>query len=188
MEFSSQLPPPFLFNGLKHHQQIILEFIKKSIEKKYSIDELNFALQKVGNSMIDLYYGDLNPLEIADEIEDLLKRKSYFHKVDYCKYVFNSPQQYRTLKISDGSEWTLLFGNGVETYLHIHPARGSKFTKRVKSISIKTAIMLKVYFEKELLNGDFVSLVNKVRMDYLHESPIKNEFDTKRLKRVLDLL
>ena len=188
MEFSFQLPPPFLFNGLKHHQQVILEFIKKSIENKYSINELNLALKKVGNSMIDLYYGDLSPQEIAIEIENMLKLKSYFHKDDFYNYVFNSPKKYKTLKISDGSEWTLIFGKGLQTYLHIHPARGSKFTKRVKAISIKTAIMLKIFFEMELLNGDLVATVNKVRMDYLHESPIKNELDTIRLERVLDLL
>ena len=188
MEFNFQLPPPFLFNGLKHHRQIILEFIEISKEKKFSIDELNIAMKKVGNSMIDLYYGDMNPQEITDDISDLLKSNSHFYKDDYYKYVLAVPKKYRKLKIRDGSEWTLLLGKEADTYLHIHPARGSKFTKRVKAISIKTAIMLKVFFNNELQNGDLVSMVNNVRLEYLHESPIKNEIDTIRLKRVLDLL
>ena len=188
MEFNSQLPPPTIFNGLKHHRLVILEFIEESIEKNSSIDMLNLAMKKVGNSMIDLYHGDLKPQDISGEIVDLLKLKSNFYKDAYYKYVFDVPKKYRKLTISDGSEWTLLLGREAEFYLHIHPARGSKFTTRVRSISIKTAILLKVFFEKELVSGDLVSAVNKVRKDYLHESPIKNEADTKSLKRVLDLL
>ena len=188
MEFNSQLPPPSIFNGLKHHRLVILEFIKKSIEDKYPIDTLNLTMKKVGNSMIDLYHGDLKPQDISGEIIDLLKLKSNFYKDAYYKYVFDVPKKFRKVKISDGSEWTLLLGREEEFYLHIHPARGSKFTTRVRAISIKTAILLKVFFEKELVDGDLVSMVNKVRIDYLHESPIKNEADTISLKRVLDLL
>ena len=188
MELSSQLPPPTIFNGLKHHRLIILEFIKKSIEKDYPIDTLNLAMKKIGNSMIDLYHGDLKPQDISDEIVDLLKLESNFFKDAYYKYVNSIPKKYRIVKISDGSEWALLLGREEEFYLHIHPARGSKFTTRVRAISIKTAILLKIFFEKELVSGDLVSLMNKVRINYLHESPVKNEADTKSLKRVLELL
>lgn len=188
MAFYSQLPPPTIFNGLKHHRLVILQFIKDSKEKNYSITKLNLAMKKIGNSMIDLYNGDMKPLEISVEISDLLKLKSNFDKDAYYKYVLAVPKKYRKVKISDGSEWTLLLGREAEYYLHIHPARGSEFTTRVRAISIKTAILLKVFYEKELVEGDLVSLVNKVRIDYIHESPIKNEADTVSLKRVLDVL
>lgn len=188
MEISSSLPFPFSFNGLKHHRQIILEFINNTIEHNYLIPDLNILMKKIGNSMIDLYYGDLSPAEIADEIAVALKSKCCFHKDDYANYIFEAPKKYRSLTLSDGSEWTLLFGKEADTYVHIHPSRGSKLTKRVKAISIRTAIMLKIFYEKELQNGDLISLTNKVRIDCLHESPINNELDTIRLKRVLDLL
>ena len=188
MELSSQLPSPIIFNGLKHHRLTILEFIKKSIEKDYPVDTLNLAMKKIGNSMIDLYHGDLKPQDISDEIVDLLKLESNFFKGAYYNYVSSVSKKYRKVKISDGSEWTLLLGREEEFYLHIHPARGSLFTTRVRAISIKTAILLKVFFEKEMVSGDLVFLMNKVRLNYLHESPIKNEADTKSLKRVLELL
>lgn len=138
--------------------------------------------------MIDLYYGEIIPEEIADEIAVVLKSKCCFRKDDYANYIFEAPKKYRSLTLSDGSEWTLLFGKEADSYVHIHPSRGSKLTKRVKAISIRTAIMLKIFYEEELLNGDLISLTNKVRIDCLYESPIKNESDTVRLKRVLDLL
>jgi len=188
MVFNSQLPPPTIFNGLKHHRLVILDFIEESKEKNYPIAELNHIMKKIGNSMIDLYNGDMKPQEISVEIIDLLKSKSNFYKDAYHKYVLDIPKKYRKVRISDGSEWTLLLGREPEFYLHIHPARGSEYTTRVRAISIKTAILLKVFFEKELANGNLVSLVNKVRTDYLQESPIKNETDTISLKRVLDLL
>lgn len=188
MGICAPLPIPFSFNGLKHHRQIILEFINRSTTHNYSIRDLNVRMKRIGHSMIDLYYGDLNPEKIANEIAVVLKSIGYFHKDDYAKYISDAPLKYRALTLSDGSEWTLLFGKEADLYVHIHPSRGSKYTKRVKAISIRTAIMLKIFYEKELLNGDLVSLINKVRMDCLHESPIKNESDTIRLKMVLDLL
>lgn len=188
MEFELPLPAPFLFNGLKHHRQVISEFIHRSIELNYSIADLNLRMKKIGNSMIDLYYGYLKPGDIADEIASGLKSKGCFARQDYTNYIFETPKKYRSTTLSDGSEWTLLFGKDSDAYVHIHPSRGSKFTKRVKAISIRTAIMLMIFFEKELLTENLISLVNSVRIDYLHESPIVGEKDTIRLKKVLDLL
>lgn len=188
MEIGSPVPTPFLFNGLKHHRHIILQFIDNSIEHNYSVHDLNIGMKKIGNSMIDLYYGDLSPREIANEIAALLTLKCCYHKDDYTNYIFSTPKKFRSLTLSDGSNWTLLLGNEPDTYVHFHPSRGSKFSKRVKAISIKTAIMLKIFYEEELQRGDLIDLTNKVRVDCMHESPIKNESDTIRLKRVLDLL
>jgi hypothetical protein len=188
MEFECRLPFPFLFNGLKHHRQIIVEFIEKSIAENRSVSDLNVRIVKLGNSMIDLYYGDLTALEIANDIMGVLKMENRFNKAEYHKHIVESPKKYRTVQISDGSDWTLLLGKEENRFIHIHPSRGSKFTLRVKAISIKTALMLKVFFAREVQCNELVSLVNTVRLDYLSESPIKNELDTTRIKKVLDLL
>jgi hypothetical protein len=188
MEISTSLPVPFLFNGLKHHRQLILAFINSSIKHNYSIVELNNRMKKIGISMIDLYYGELSPEEISREIAVELKRKGCFDKEKYQHYINNGAKKYRALTLSDGSDWTLLVGREADTYIHFHPSRGSMFTKRVKAISIRTAIMLKIFYSRELPGGDLISLINKVRIDYLHESPVKNESDTIRLKNVLEVL
>ena len=188
MDFECRLPFPFLFNGLKHHRQIILEFIQKSIVENRSVHDLNAGMVTLGNSMIDLYFGDLTDLEIASEIMGILKMKNKFDKEEYHKYIVESPKKYKTVQISDGSDWTLLLGKEENRFIHIHPSRGSIFTLRVKAISIKTALMLKVFFAREVQRNELVPLVNTVRLDYLSESPIKNELDTTRIKKVLDLL
>lgn len=188
IEFEFQLSPPFLFNGLKHHRQIISDFIEHSISDKYSSYDLNVQMKIIGKSMIDLYYGDLKEGEITGEIAGLLKKGNNFDNADYHKYIDAAPKKYRTVQISDGSDWTLILGKDKSRFVHIHPSRGSKYTIRTRALSIKTAIMLKVFFTEELQSGNLVSLVNKVRLHFLHDSPIKNELNTIRIKRVLDLL
>ena len=188
MDYECRLPLPFLFNGLKHHRQIIVEFIEKSILENRSVHDLNVGMVKLGNSMIDLYFGDLTDLEIASEIMGILKMENKFDKEEYHKYIVESAKKYRTVQISDGSDWTLLLGKEENRFIHIHPSRGSKFTLRTKAISIKTAVMLKVFFSTEVQRNELVSLVNRVRLDCLNESPIKNASDTTRIKKVLDIL
>ena len=188
MELSSQLPSPIIFNGLKHHRLIILKFIKKSKEKNYPIDTLNLAMKKIGNSMIDLYHGDLKPQDISDEIVDLLKLESNFYKDAYYKYVSSVPEKTRKLKISDGSSWILLPGTQAEKYIHIHPARASKHTIRIKSISLKTAIFIKIFYDEQLTNLRIVALANEIRQKYLSEPPLKNELYIKGAQRALCIM
>ena len=188
MELYAQLPAPFLFNGLKHHRQIILDFIKNTKDRKVSMEDITDELKKVGNSMIDLYYGNLSPEMLTNEFMVKLKKERHFLRREYVAHINKAPKKYKNMFISDGSEWTLLVGRDALSYLHIHPSRGSKFTQRVHAIACKTAILLRILFDAEMVDADLLSLANKVRRDFLHTSPVKSELGTRRLKNVLDLL
>ncbi len=187
-ELDTSIPAPFLFNGLKHHRQTILELIKKSKEKGASIEEVSIVLKKVGNSMIDLYFGKLSPALIEAEIRNELIMHNFFYQEDYIDYINRSSKKYRNLFLSDGSEWTLLAGRDVKRYVHIHPSRGSKYTRRVNALACKTAILLMIFFEKEIIDSDLLPIVNLVRSDFLGASPVKSHAGTRRLQNVLDLL
>jgi len=138
--------------------------------------------------MIDLYFGSLSPARIGDEIRQELIAHKHFNKSDYLNFIHETAKKYKIVYLSDGSAWTLLAGRDTVNYVHIHPARGSKFTKRVNAIACKTAILIKIFFEMELMESDLVSLANCVRHDFLDASPVKSELGTRRLKSILDLL
>ena len=135
--------------------------------------------------MIDLYYGNLSIEDICKEITEILKTENHYKKDEYISFLNSIGKKYRKIKLSDGSGWTMLIGREAERYIHIHPSRASKRTIRVRAIALKTALMLLIYRELSDLENELVPAVNDIRLNYLGESPIKNESYTKGLRRVL---
>ena len=188
MNFINQdLTAPFLFNALKHHHGFQIDFIEKTKNTGNNHTELKNQLIKIGRLMTDLYYGPLSTMSIGEEIQQNLMLSNFYAKDSYKKFIVITGKKFRTMELSDGSNWTLLIGRERERYLHIHPSRGSKYTIRVGALAIKTAICLQIYFPDKLKTTSLVNLTNEVRNKYLNESPIKNENYTKGIRRVLDL-
>ncbi|MDI9867930.1 hypothetical protein [Flectobacillus roseus] len=126
-----------LFNTLKHHLPSIIDFIAN-----HSVDsEVN--LSKLGDSLMDLYIGRLSLDAIFEETLYFLKEQGITSEEDYRVFL-EKHQGYATFQLSDTSKWVFLWGNEPERYVHIHPARYSPFTIRIKSATLKTAVMLKI--------------------------------------------
>ena len=185
---SVNIPAPFVFNDLKHHRDSQIERIVDSRLNTPTKDLINQQLLRIGNSMIDLYFGPCSVQQICAEISEQLKMIKRFEQDHYMRFLDETKKKYRIMDLNDGSSWTLLIGREDERYLHIHPSRASKYTIRVRATALKTAILLLIYCNIEDLEKDLVNQVNKVRKLFLMESPIKNESYTKGLKRVLQLL
>ncbi len=179
------IPEPFLLNPFKHHSGFLKSFILKHQNLELTKNELAPYLLKMGNCMIDLYFGDLKIPDIIGEITTLLKHDEIFDKEAYVHYLKSHPKSYWNIKLSDGSEWTLLIGDDDSRYIHIHPARGSKHTVRVRAIALKTALIMKLFHADELDQIDMVFLTNRIRNNYLDESPIKNLTYTKGIRKAL---
>ncbi len=96
----------------------------------------------LGNLVMDLYIGGLQVDEITTEIILALKKAHVFREEEYKSWISESKKSYRTLSISDGSRWTLLWGRNDGRYIHIHPARYSRHSVRIKALPLKTAILL----------------------------------------------
>lgn len=180
-------PIPFLFNAFKHHAATISAFIEYAKTAVVSPEFVNRELLKVGNAMIDIYHGPLSQPTVILEIEKHLKSMDCYHPEAYNGYISRISKAYRTMKLSDGSSWTLLVGREMDRYIHIHPSRGSAHTIRARAIALKTAINLLIFHESEL-DTNLVALVNEVRQHHLQESPIKNEVYTRGIRRVLGIL
>ncbi len=190
MEFIDHFPRPFLFNALKHHAGFIREFIAVVKAAGDKEEQVEATLLKMGNSMIDFYYGDLTPRQIISDIENRLKSMESFDRGSYYALLERShgKKRYHNLEIRDQSTWTLLPGNNDLHYLHIHPARGSKHTIRVRAMALKTAVCLKIFYDRIPAGSDLVAVVNDVRRNYLRESPVKNASNLKGILRVLKFL
>ena len=190
MEFVDDYPPPFLFNAIKHHAGFIKDFIAKVRESADKEAMLENALLKMGSSVIDFYYGSLYPPEIIADIEKRLKSMGSFEPVAYGLLLEKShgAKRYHNIDISDGSTWILLPGNNHEHYLHIHPARGSAHTIRVRAMALKTAVCLRIFYNELPPPDAMVDTVNEVRRRYLNESPVKNDANLMGIMRVVRYL
>lgn len=180
-------PYPFLFNSIKHHSGFVNKFIERAKLESLASQDISRYLLKVGNSMIDMYYGKLSRLEIIEETEKHLKSMDCLDVISYGQYIEKSSKKFRKLNLSDGSSWTLLYGRESARYIHIHPSRGSANTIRIRAIALKTAIFLKIFYHEDYRHN-LVDKVNEVRKKYMEESPIKNEVYTISLRRLLNIL
>ena len=72
----------------------------------------------------------------------------------------------------DTSKWVLRAGDEDDRFVHLHPARYSPFTIRVRANVLTTAVMALAY--TRLHGGDPLSrsVVNAVRRDYLGLAPV----------------
>ena len=132
--------PPFLFNPLKHHASFIHEYILLLKEKLLrSEHDLNTDIRHVGNSLMDLYYGELTTAEIVNEVRNYLVQRDSFSLDKYERLIMLESQKYHQVSLSDESNWTLSLANEESRYIHIHPSRNSRFCIRVKSTTLKTA-------------------------------------------------
>lgn len=185
MNTDYQIPEPFLFNPLKHHLGFIKEFINIYIDKPRSdIQTLIRELKHLGTSVMDIYTGSLSIRNICTEAEDFLKLKNIFMKETYPVWTGMNKSNYRIIDISDGSQWTLKFHNNPQRFVHIFPARNSQHTFRVKSNTLKSALIYIIIIGKDLITGDDL---NKVR-PLLGLSAIKDTVDTEAILEMIEIL
>jgi hypothetical protein len=78
------------------------------------------------------------------------------------------------MRISDKSIWTLRLGNEKKRYIHIHPGRYSPLTIRVKAVTLKTTIAVRVLVEE--IDSELPNLksINEVRTSFLKLPPLKS--------------
>ena len=186
MKDNCTLAPPINFNCWKHHSGFIKEQIR-SVHSIKDLEKLKKLLLKIGESQMDLYYGNYSPSEISERIITELKKKRVFPLGRYKNWLAENKTDYQLLTLIDSSVWTLRLGENVERYVHIHPGRYSPNTRRVKALTLKTAIFTLCFEnlgEQKLCN---LELINLVRKNYLNEPPLKSVSKESGLGRLLEL-
>jgi hypothetical protein len=187
VEQNCKVDPPINFNCWKHHVGFIKQQIQ-SIQHIQDIDKLKTILLRVGESQMDLYYGNYSPREISDQIINYLKEKKVLLPERYKDWLTENKKDYQLINLFDKSVWTLRLGEKVERYVHIHPGRYSPNTRRVRALTLKTAIF-NLCFEnlgEPKLSGK--ELINHIRKKYLNEPPLKSVSKEGGLEKLLELL
>jgi len=187
-EINCSIQLPLTFNCWKHHAGFIKKQVKVYRSEKISTEELRKTLLVIGESQMDLYVGKLSPQKICDEIVSKLKLIDVLAFEAYKKWLLENGNEYKLIEISDKSVWTLRLGNQEERYVHIHPARYSPVTIRVKSLTLKTAIaVLIINYEKSFPLIDTLQ-INEVRRKILVSPPVKKVSSNSAVVRVINIL
>jgi len=178
-----QLPKPILFHPLKHHLGYIRAFAQESVSLPEQ--ELRRFLRTIGGSQLDLYTGPLSPLQLSEEVVLHLQGQDLLSPAPFRRHL--TPSDYRLCTLSDGSAWALRWGVQEGRHIHLHPARYSPHTLRVKANHLKTAIAVAIATRKYNASPS-LPLLNQVREAWLALPPVQEYVPTEGLGRALSLL
>jgi hypothetical protein len=162
---------PITFNAHKHHFRFLLQRIEiwKTLEWQLVEQELT----SIGENLIDLYTGDLTIENIGTECLQIFKNLNIKNKTTLTAWLH--PLEYRKIELSDFSKWVIKEGNDTDRFIHIHPAKQSPHTIRVRAATLKTVITLMITTDTISLQiNENLKTVNQIRTAYLHLSPVKS--------------
>jgi hypothetical protein len=169
-----------LFNALKHHRG----FIRRQL-LDVTIGALPEQLKILGNSQMDIYYGVLEVGAICDEVIVILTSKGLTDETSYLQWLGDC-DGYAAITLSDGSRWILLRGIEPGRYIHLHPARYSPYSIRVKATVLKTALACIVALPEGTLPD--LATLNRIRVSLLELSPVKGLEQCEHLLKVMAML
>ncbi len=176
------------FNPWKHH----LEFIKNEIQiviksEKHPLVYLADIFKNTGNTVTDLYTGLMPIQSIKDRVESFIMQNNIDEKNMYIKWLNNS-NSYRVIELIDTSQWVVRLSKDEKHFVHIHPAKHSVNTLRVKTYSLITAIIVNAH--SQLNNEPLLELqnINELRTVFLNISPIKSISPQSGVGKIINLI
>lgn len=179
--------PPVLFHPLKHHLQWIRSLIEeRALQGGSVMPPVATQLLTVGNSQMDLYTGTLGPAAIAGEVIGYLAEHDLLEPARYQAWLAQSAG-YRLVQLPDASRWVLRWGEVEGCHVHIHPARYSPHSVRVKASTLKTGILVSIW-ERLHSRPAVLDEINVLRRDWLMLPPIRSTEETEGLRRVREWL
>lgn len=166
-----EIPFPITFNPQKHH----LGFLKKQLQlwKSREWTAVYPDLLSIGNNLLDFYFGKLSVEKIGKECIDFLQKNKLTEKDNFFAWL--GSLEYRKIELSDHSLWVVKKGIDPLRFVHIHPAKQSPHTLRVRATTLKTVLALQIHavsIQKEMKRN--LEVVNEIRMKYLQLSPVKS--------------
>ena len=186
MKAEYQIPEPILFNPLKHHLGFIKEFINLRIDGESNNDIRNLIkeLKHLGTSVMDVYTGTLSITDISKEVEEFLEKKKIIKRDLFSHWTGANTTDFKIISLTDGSQWALKFHDNEIRYVHIFPARSSPHSFRVKSNTLKSAVLYYIMIGKDYVSNDDL---NKVR-PLLGLSPVKDTVDNEAILEMIEIL
>lgn len=166
-----EIPLPIQFSPYKHHFYFLLNELSEWHPDNQA--EWQAALLLIGNNLFDFYLGELSPAEIANSCIDYFIKRNINNIESFYNWL--GQREWKKISLPDESEWLTKKGNQPERYIHIHPAKFSRYTIRVRATTLKTVLVL--YIHKIPLSNETaknLQNVNHIRSSVLNLSPIKS--------------
>jgi hypothetical protein len=181
-----EIPPPFLMNPLKHHLGFIRGFINKTsgARNRREDDQIVREIRQLGLSVMDIYTGRLSPSEITGELVCILSGDLHMDKLSFSEWTGKGQEDFRTARVSDGSDWVLKYYEDDLRYVHTFPARNSKYAIRVKSNTLKSAMLYLIYIDRDYITEKDL---NKARAIY-GLPPVKNMDAAQSINEMIEIL
>lgn len=186
MKYEKLVPEPLIFNPLKHYLAFIRDFISINTLDSGGQDLKNLIrdLKHLGTSVMDVYTGDLSQPDIFREIMEFLNSRNLVSKELFATWVGTKCDDFRITAISDSSRWTLKFHDNEKRFVHIFPARLSPRTFRIKSNTLKSAILYLILIGKDYVTEEDL---NRARA-FTGLSPVKEVSDTQAIIELIEIL
>jgi hypothetical protein len=166
-----RIPVPVTFNPHKHHFGFLMHQI--DCWRKTDWAKVEKELQLIGGNLLDLYTGNLTVEKICMECINSFRNKNITTPDKLHEWL--APREFSKTELSDHSVWVIKEGIDRERFLHIHPAKNSPFSIRVRATTLKTVLALKIQRVEFSGNSQSnLSHVNQIRTKYLDLSPIKS--------------
>lgn len=165
-----EIPLPIQFNAYKHHFRFLLKELAYWQKSEWAVAEA--ALHFIGDNLFDFYIGNLSGEEVCNTSFNYFKTKHIVTKKAFVNWLGNS--QWKKIMLPDESEWLVKKGYQHDRYIHIHPAKFSKHTIRVRATTLKTVLTLcvhKIPLHKN--NAHNLRAINQQRVSFIKLSPIK---------------
>jgi hypothetical protein len=177
----TNIPVPVTFNPLKHHFRFLLAEVEvwKGMEWK----QVETELSALGENLLDFYTGELTVENICSECLFFFKNANINSTSDFHEWL--KPLEYRKITLSDTSIWIIREGLDPERYIHIHPAKQSPFSIRVRAATLKTVAVLRIQScDIQNIINENLQTVNKTRKQLLNLSPVKSLHPEKGILRL----
>jgi hypothetical protein len=186
MDFEDLIPHPLLFNPLKHHLGFIRTFIDENSNniKSATGNTIIRELKQLGGSVMDIYSGQLTHNEICDELLCYLKTKNLLEKEKLSSWAGGDPNDFKTIYLSDGSQWVLKYSDNEQRFVHSFPARFSPHSFRIKANTLKSAILYQIFIGKDFITEEDLNTARA--MGGL--SPVKDVFDAEAITEMIEIL
>jgi hypothetical protein len=164
--------PPVMFNTYKHHAGSLRARLAALTPGDLPgfADALR-AVDVLGTRLMDLYTGGLTPRELSAWVRDELAGSGRLDPEAYRAWIA-AGEDYAVLTHPDGSRWVLRGGDDALCHVHVHPARWSPSSMRVKATVLKTAYAVLAFARTH--GGDPLdrAIINGVRSAHLGLPPL----------------
>lgn len=184
--YPERIPVPFLFNPLKHHLGFIRDLVWETWIPGIHSNWPSIAreIKHTGVSMMDIYRGKIDAGSILEELRNQLQQPGLLDPGRFALYSGTNPEDFRTLLISDGSEWVVKYFPDPSRFIHVFPARSSNYTLRIKANTLKSAILYILFIGKDYISEEGLNSARSM----MGLSPVRDVDEAESISRIIEML